>query len=290
MNSNVFIVPAGKNIRLKDFDPKDTGSFKSKEEAFDKLEKDIISIAALQNILFAQDQYALLIILQAMDAAGKDGVIKHVMSGLNPQGCQVHSFKAPSAEELDHDFLWRCMKALPERGKIGIFNRSYYEEVTIVRVHPDLLQRQKLPDLDQGKNRWNQRYEAINHFEHYLFRNGVVVLKFFLHLSKDEQRQRFMERIEQPDKNWKLSVSDVQERMHWEEYVDAYEQALRHTSTKWAPWYVIPADHKWFTRMTVADILLKTLKSLDLSYPKVSKKREKELQIIKRQLEHEKPK
>jgi PPK2 family polyphosphate:nucleotide phosphotransferase len=290
MDSSVFIVPAGKNVFLKDFDPKNTGAFKSKEEAVDKLEKDIISIAALQNVLFAQDQYALLIILQAMDAAGKDGVIRHVMSGLNPQGCQVHSFKAPSAEELDHDFLWRCMKALPERGKIGIFNRSYYEEVLVVRVHPELLKAQKLPDPDTGKDRWKLRYEAINHFEHYLSRNGVVVLKFFLHLSKDEQKRRFIERIEQPDKNWKFSSSDAQERKHWDDYADAYEEALRDTSTPWAPWYVIPADHKWFTRMTVADILLKTLKSLGLSYPTVSKARKIELQNFKRQLEHEKSK
>jgi PPK2 family polyphosphate:nucleotide phosphotransferase len=261
--------------------------FKKKEDALKKLQGDVNSIATLQDILYAQDQYALLVIFQAMDAAGKDGAIKHVMSGLNPQGCQVYSFKAPSAEELDHDYLWRCMKALPERGRIGIFNRSYYEEVLVVRVHPELLEKEKLPARVQGKEFWKNRYEDINNFEHYLAGNGVIVLKFFLNVSKEEQKRRFLERIEVPEKNWKFSIADANERQRWDEYMEAYEDALRNTSTKWAPWYVIPADHKWFTRVAVADILLRSLKSLNLKYPKVSSDRKAELQKIRSQLEKE---
>lgn len=287
MDHKRFIVPPGKKTSIGDYDPGDTETFKEKEDAIKKLQADIGSIASMQDILYAQDRYALLIIFQAMDAAGKDGAIKHVMSGLNPQGCQVQSFKAPSAEELDHDFLWRCVQALPERGKIGIFNRSYFEEVLVVRVHPEILEREKVPVKSNGKDVWKKRYEEINNFEHYLVRNDIIVLKFFLNVSREEQRRRFLERIEKPEKNWKFSIADASERNHWDEYMDAYEEMLRHTSTKWAPWYVIPADHKWFTRVAVADVLLKTLKSLDLSYPSVSEERKTELQKIKRQLEEE---
>jgi PPK2 family polyphosphate:nucleotide phosphotransferase len=287
MDHKVFVVPPGNKFILKKNDPAYTALFKNKEDALKKLEGDIYSIARLQDILYAQDQYALLVIFQAMDAAGKDGAIEHVMSGLNPQGCQVFSFKEPSHEELDHDFLWRCMKALPERGRIGIFNRSYYEEMLVVRVHPELVKNERLPTRSGGKEFWKQRYEDINHFERHLVRNGVVVLKFFLNVSKDEQKQRFLERIEIPEKNWKFSIADANERRYWDKYMDAYEDTLRHTSTKWAPWYIIPADHKWFTRVAVADILLKTLTSLDLKYPTVSKERIAELQKAKNQLERE---
>jgi PPK2 family polyphosphate:nucleotide phosphotransferase len=287
MDHKRFIVPPGKKISIGDYDPGDTGTFKEKEDAVKKLQADIGSIASMQDILYAQDRYALLIIFQAMDAAGKDSAIKHVMSGLNPQGCQVQSFKAPSAEELDHDFLWRCVKALPERGKIGIFNRSYFEEILVVRVHPEILEREKVLVKPNGKDLWKKRYEEINNFENYLVRNDIRVLKFFPHISREEQRRRFLERIEKPEKNWKFSIADASERNHWDEYMEAYEEMLQHTSTKWAPWYVIPADHKWFTRVAVADVLLKTLKSLDLSYPSVSKERKTELQKIKRQLEEE---
>ena len=285
MDHKAFIVPHDKKFKLARYKPDYTGGFKNKDDALEKLEGDIQSIAELQDVLYAQDQYALLLIFQAMDAAGKDGAIKHVMSGLNPQGCQVYSFKAPSAEELDHDFLWRCMKALPERGRIGIFNRSYYEEVLVVRVHPEILEHEKLPAKSKGKELWKERYEEINAFEHYLVRNGIIVLKFFLNLSREEQKRRFLQRIEQPEKNWKFSVDDAIERKHWDEYMNAYEEALRHTSTRSAPWYVIPADHKWFTRVAVADVLRKTLKSMKLAYPAVSKVRKAELQKIKRQLE-----
>ena len=287
MDHNAFIVPSDKKFKLKKYDPAYTAVFKKKEDALKKLQDDVDSIASYQDILYAQDQYALLVIFQAMDAAGKDGAIKHVMSGLNPQGCQVYNFKTPSAEDLDHDFLWRCVKALPERGTIGIFNRSYYEEVLIVRVHPELVENEKLPTKLDGKEFWKHRYEEINDFERHLVRNGVVVLKFFLNLTKDEQKRRFLERIEKPDKNWKFSIADANEREHWDEYMNAYENMLQHTSTKWAPWYVIPADHKWFTRIAVADVLVKTLKSLDLKYPVVSKERKAELQKIRRQLEKE---
>lgn len=287
MDHKVFVVPPGKKFSLKKSDPAYTASYKKKEDVLKKLEGDINSITAMQEILYAQDQYSLLVIFQAMDAAGKDGAIKHVMAGLNPQGCQVFSFKMPSAEELDHDFLWRCTKALPERGRIGIFNRSYYEEVLVVRVHPELLGNERLPKQSAARDFWTHRYEDINSFERHLVRNGVVVLKFFLNLSKDEQKRRFLERIDNPDKNWKISIADTNEREHWDEYVGAYEDMLRNTSTPWAPWYSIPADHKWFTRVAVADILLKTLKSLDLSYPVVSKERKAELQKIRHQLEKE---
>jgi len=252
---------------LKEYDPASTGRFKDKEEAAKKLADDVEKLTALQDVLYAQNNYALLIIVQAMDAAGKDGVIKHVMSGVNPQGCQVVSFKAPSAEELDHDYLWRCVKQVPERGRIGIFNRSYYEEVLIVRVHPGILQSQKIPPALIGKDIWKARFEQINSYEKYLTRNGVVILKFFLNVSKKEQKKRFLERIDNPEKNWKFSADDVKERAHWDEYMRAYEEIFSHTSTEWAPWYIIPADRKWFTRAAVANVIVDTLQSLGLRYP-----------------------
>jgi PPK2 family polyphosphate:nucleotide phosphotransferase len=239
-------------------------------------------------MLYAQDKYALLIIFQAIDAAGKDGTIKHVMSGLNPQGCQVFSFKAPSAEELDHDYLWRTSKALPERGRIGIFNRSYYEEVLVVRVHPEILERQHLPPETLTKDIWQRRFEEINNFERYLVDNGIVVLKFFLYVSKEEQKMRFLERINRPEKNWKFSAGDVEERKLWNEYMKAYSDVLNHTSTRWAPWYVVPADHKWFTRFAVAAVIGAKMEELNLSYPKVDKQHLRELRNAKKQLEREK--
>lgn len=289
MDHKAFMVPPGKKFRLDKRDPASIGPFKKKEDALKKLEGDTNAIASLQDVLYAQDEYALLVIFQAMDAAGKDGAIKHVMSGLNPQGCQVFSFKAPSAEELDHDFLWRCMKSLPERGRIGIFNRSYYEEVLVVRVHPEFLEKQKLPGGYHGDRFWKKRYEDISNFERYLDGNGVKVLKFFLNVSRDEQKRRLLERIENPEKNWKFSVADANERKHWDQYMEAYEEALEQTSTAWAPWYVIPADHKWLTRVAVANILRHTLKSLNLKYPRVSKERKAELQKIRSQLQKERP-
>ena len=239
------------------------------------------------NILYAQNTYALLIVLQAMDAAGKDGTIKHVMSGVNPQGCQVFSFKSPSAEELDHDYLWRSFKALPERGNIGIFNRSYYEEVLIVRVHREILEKQQLPPEAKKKDIWERRFEEINNFEKYLVRNGIIVLKFFLNVSKSEQKKRFLDRINRPEKNWKFSVSDAKERGFWDDYQKAYEDIFNNTSTKWAPWYIIPADHKWFTRFTVANIICDKLKSLNLAYPTVSEEHKQELLKAKEMLENE---
>ncbi len=285
MDHTPFIAPPGKKIRLANYDPAFTGEFSGKKDAKKKLEKGIQQLAKYQDILYADNRYALLIIFQAMDAAGKDSAIEHVMSGVNPQGCQVFSFKTPSAEELDHDFLWRCIKALPERGRIGIFNRSYYEEVLVVRVHPEFLQAQKLPQTTPDKGLWRDRYEDINNFEHYLTRNGIVVLKFFLHVSKDEQRQRFLERIEQPEKNCKFSLGDVQERAHWDEYMQAYEDTFIHTSTSWAPWHIIPADHKWVTHALVADIIVDRLAALNLEYPKVSKEHRQELLKAKEALE-----
>jgi PPK2 family polyphosphate:nucleotide phosphotransferase len=288
MNHEHLIVPPGKKITLKDFDPDFTGKFKTKDEAQEKLQADIERLAALQDVLYAQDTYALLLIFQAMDAAGKDGIIKHVMSGVNPQGCQVFSFKAPSSEELDHDYLWRSMKALPERGRIGIFNRSYYEEVLVVRVHPEILNGQRIPKEEKdAKNIWQKRFEDINNFERYLSRNGIVILKFFLNVSKKEQKKRFLERIDTPEKNWKFSAADVKERGHWNEYMNAYEDAFNHTSTEWAPWYIIPADHKWFTRAAVADIIVAKLQSLDLKYPTVGEERKQELLKAKEMLEGE---
>jgi PPK2 family polyphosphate:nucleotide phosphotransferase len=267
MNYDRLLAPPGKTIKLKDYDPEYTGKFSSKEDAAEKLGSDIVKMAALQDVLYAQNTYSLLVILQAMDAAGKDSVIKHVMSGVNPQGCQAVSFKIPSAEELAHDYLWRSMKQVPERGRIGIFNRSYYEEVLVVRVHPEILQNQKIPRALVGKEIWKERFEQINAFEKYLTRNGTVILKFFLNVSNKEQKKRFLERIDTPEKNWKFSSADVRERGFWKDYMKAYEDVFSNTSTPWAPWHIIPADRKWFTRTAVADIIVKTLGSLDLKYP-----------------------
>ncbi len=287
MKHNRLIVPPGTTISLAEYDPGYTGEFTSKSEAQEKLERDIARLAELQEVLYAHNRYALLLIFQAMDAAGKDSVIKHVMSGVNPQGCQVFSFKAPSQEELDHDFMWRTTKALPERGRIGIFNRSYYEEVLIVRVHPEILNSQNIPDEEKNENIWQHRFDDINNFERYLTRNGTVILKFFLHVSKKEQQERFLERIERPQKNWKFSFADVKERERWDEYMHAYQEMLNHTSTSWAPWYVIPADRKWFTRAAVADIIVAKLESLDLRFPEVSEQHRQELRLAKEMLERQ---
>jgi PPK2 family polyphosphate:nucleotide phosphotransferase len=287
MNHSHFIVLPGKKIRLKDYDPGFTGSYKSKEEASTKLRKDIERLAKCQNVLYAQNRYALLVVLQGMDAAGKDNTIRHVMSGVNPQGTQVHSFKAPSLEELDHDFLWRTVKALPERGGIGIFNRSYYEEVLIVRVHPEILDLQRLPPGAKGKGIWQHRFDEINHLEKYLVRNGTIVLKFFLNVSKTEQKRRFLDRLDTPSKNWKFSLADVKERAHWDDYMAAFEDAFNHTSTESAPWYIIPADNKWFTHAAVADVIIETLSSLRLSYPTAHKDQRQQLRKAKKELENE---
>jgi PPK2 family polyphosphate:nucleotide phosphotransferase len=287
MNHEPFIVPPGKKVRLKDYDPAYTGHFETKDEALVKLQEDVRRLAKYQDVLYAQNTRALLIIFQAMDAAGKDGVIKHVMSGVNPQGCQVFSFKTPSAEELDHDYLWRSKKALPERGRIGIFNRSYYEEVLIVRVHPEILSMQQLPPEARDKDIWKRRFSEINDFERYLTNNGVAVLKFFLNVSKDEQKRRFLKRIMTPEKNWKFSLTDAKERGFWDQYMIAYEDMFNHTSTEQAPWYIIPADHKWFTRAAVADVIINKLKSLDLSYPTVSEEHQQNLLKAKEILESE---
>ena len=287
MNHEHFIVPPGKKIRLKNYDPGFTAHYQNKDEASTKLRKDIERLAKYQDVLYAQNTYALLVVLQAMDTAGKDGIIRHVMSGVNPQGTQVHSFKTPSAEELDHDFLWRNMRALPERGGIGIFNRSYYEEVLIVRVHPEILDLQKLPPALKGKNIWKQRFDEINNFEKYLVRNGIVVLKFFLNLSKEEQKRRLLARINTPEKNWKFSLTDVKERAHWDDYMMAFEDAFNHTSTEHAPWHIVPADHKWFTRTVVADIIVEKLKALKLRYPAISKEHRQHLLKAKKLLENE---
>lgn len=288
MNTKDFIVPPGEKISLSDYDPASTGNFKSKGKAEAHLEKDNGDIALHQDILYAHDVYAVLMIFQAMDAAGKDGAIKHVMSGINPQGCQVYSFKSPSMEELDHDFLWRTMKCLPERGRLGIFNRSYYEEVLIVRVHDDILRRQKLPPQPKGKEFWKERFNDINEFERYLVRNGIHILKFFLNVSKEEQKRRFLKRIDTPEKNWKFSGSDVKERAFWDQYMEAYEDMFSHTSTKWAPWYIIPADNKWYTRAAIAHILANKLKTLEISYPKPTEEHMKELEKAKKLLDEEK--
>ncbi|MGB7923765.1 MAG: polyphosphate kinase 2 family protein [Pyrinomonadaceae bacterium] len=287
MNHDRFIVPPDKKIRLKDYDPAFTGEFEDKEDALSKLQEDVARLAKYQDVLYASNTHALLIIFQAMDAAGKDGAISHVMSGVNPQGCQVYSFKPPSPEELDHDYLWRHAKALPERGRIGIFNRSYYEEVLVARVHPEILEAQHLPTEAKDKHIWKNRFEDINNFERFLARNGITVLKFFLHVSKDEQKRRFLKRITTPEKNWKFSLGDVRERAFWDDYMDAFEDAFNHTSTKWAPWHIIPADHKWFTRAAVADIIVAKLKSLKLSYPVVTEEHRRGLLEAKALLESE---
>jgi len=272
-----YRVDEGRKFRLKDFDPGDTGHLHSKEHAHELLARGIVEMADQQDKLYAQDRWAVLLIFQAMDAAGKDGAIKHVMSGINPQGCQVYSFKTPSFEELNHDPLWRCVVRLPERGHIGIFNRSYYEEVLVVRVHPELLKNERLPAQVVTRDIWQRRFEGINNFEEYLTRNGVVIRKFFLYLSKKEQKQRFLERLERPEKNWKFSSADVHERAYWDDYMNAYEEMIVHTATKHAPWYVVPADNKWFTRVVVAAAIVETLQDLKVQYPKVDREKRKEL-------------
>jgi PPK2 family polyphosphate:nucleotide phosphotransferase len=287
LDPTAFIAKPGSKLKLKHFDPEYTATIKRKADVEGVLQAGIEALAAYQDILYAQDTYALLIIFQAMDAAGKDGTIKHVMSGLNPQGCQVFSFKAPSAEELDHDYLWRSFKALPERGRIGIFNRSYYEETLVVRVHPQLLEKQKLPPTIQNHKLWEQRFLEINHFEKYLVDNGIIVLKFFLNVSKEEQKKRFLDRINLPEKNWKFSESDAKERAFWDDYMRAYEDAFTHTNTTWAPWHIIPANNKWFTRLVVAYFIEQKLKSLNLSYPKVTEEHQQQLQKAKKVLERE---
>jgi PPK2 family polyphosphate:nucleotide phosphotransferase len=280
-----FRVDHGKSFRLKDFDPADTGKIHDREKAEELLQEHIRELAELQDKLYAQDQWAILLIFQAMDAAGKDGVIKHVMSGVNPQGVDVHSFKQPSLEELNHDFMWRAACCLPERGRIGIFNRSYYEEVLVVRVHKELLAAQHLPPQVVGKNIWEERMRDICGFENYLNRNGVVVRKFFLNVSKREQKRRFLKRLEEPQKNWKFSSADVRERQCWDDYMDAYEDMIRQTASAHAPWYVVPADHKWFTRLVVGSAILEALQELKLSYPKVDPERSKQLEAARAALE-----
>jgi PPK2 family polyphosphate:nucleotide phosphotransferase len=292
---DLFRVTPGKDVRLKDHDTgwaqtkelKDLGKDAVKERTKEILEKNLADLAEAQELLYADDRYAVLIVLQALDAAGKDGTIKHVMSGVNPQGCQVFSFKKPSTEELDHTFLWRCMKCLPERGRIGIFNRSYYEDVLVVKVHPELLETQKLPQGKRDKGFWKSRYDDINAFERHLVRNGTVVLKFFLHVSREEQKKRFLERLDRPEKHWKFSAADLAERAFWDDYQEAYEDALSATSTKWAPWYVVPADNKWVTRAVVADILTAAIRALDLRYPEVTNEQRKALAEARKQLENE---
>jgi PPK2 family polyphosphate:nucleotide phosphotransferase len=280
--AETYRVESGKHFRLKDFDPADTGHWQSKESASEALQEGIARTADLQVKLYAQDSWALLLIFQAMDAAGKDGIIKHVMSGVNPQGCQVYSFKAPSDLELQHDFLWRTTRDLPERGHIGIFNRSYYEEVLVVRVHPEILKSQKSPPSLVGKNIWEERFEDIRCFERHMARSGTVIRKFFLNVSKKEQKRRFLERLDEPEKNWKFSAADIRERKFWDDYQMAYEEMIANTATEHAPWYVVPADNKWFTRLVVSTVVVETLESLDLAYPKVDGAKRKELEAAKK--------
>jgi PPK2 family polyphosphate:nucleotide phosphotransferase len=287
--SRPYRVTKGKGFRLKDIDPRDTAHLESAdaERAKEVLQEGIEALAEYQDMLYAQDRWSVLLIFQAMDAAGKDGTIKHVMSGVNPQGVQVYSFKAPSPEDLDHDFLWRCMRCLPERGRIGIFNRSYYEEVLVARVHPEILARQKLPPELVTKRIWEERYEDIRNFERYLARNGTLIRKFFLHVSKGEQKRRFLSRLDEPEKNWKFSANDVAERRFWKDYQNAYEDVIRETSIPEAPWYVVPADHKWFTRLVVAAAIGDALAGLDLGYPEVTAEQRKALAAARRELQRE---
>ena len=279
-----YRISNGKKFRLKDSDPADTWKLKSKENSGKALAAGVERLAELQERLYAQDNWAVLLIFQAMDAAGKDSTIKHVMSGVNPQGCEVYSFKAPTTLELDHDFLWRCTRCLPERGRIGIFNRSYYEETLVVRVHPEFLASQKVPPTLIGKNIWSERFEDIRNLEKYASRNGIAVRKFFLHVSKEEQKRRFLSRLDEPEKNWKFSATDVEERQHWDAYMEAYEETIRNTASVHAPWYVVPADHKWFTRLVVAEAVIETLESLDLKYPTVTNTARKELAAARKKL------
>ncbi len=280
-------VRPGSKVRLKSIDTDSTGSYESKEMAKKHLRKGVEELRRMQEMLYAQDQQALLLVFQAMDGAGKDSTIEHVMSGVNPQGCQVFSFKSPSSEELDHDFLWRTAKCLPERGRIGIFNRSYYEETLVVRVHPEYLEKQRLPRELATDRIWDHRFEDIRNWEKYLTRNGTVIRKFYLHVSKDEQKRRFLARLEEPEKNWKFQAGDVKERALWDDYQRAYEDMLGATSTAYAPWHVIPADHKWFARLAVADIVIDTLRSMKLHYPKLSKETRAGLEAAKQSLESE---
>ncbi len=283
-----FRVTHGKDFRLADFDPRDTGSLKAdKKKASALLDKGIAELARLQDMLYAQDRWSILVIFQAMDAAGKDGAIKHVMSGLNPQGCQVFSFKVPSAEELDHDFLWRTTKCLPERGRIGIFNRSYYEEVLVVKVHREILAQQRLPESLVTENIWRERYRSIADFEKHLACNGTVLVKLFLNVSRKEQEERFLARLDEPEKNWKFSASDVKERHFWKNYMAAYEAAIRATATPWAPWYIVPAENKWFSRLVVAETIIAAMKKLSLTYPEVTADQRRELKKARAELEAE---
>lgn len=288
--SKQYCVGNGENFKLKDYETKASFNLGSEEKSLEKetLEIGVKALAAMQDTLYAQDRWSLLIIFQAMDAAGKDGAIKHVMSGINPQGCQVSSFKAPSSEELDHDFLWRCQKHLPERGRIGIFNRSYYEEVLVVRVHEQILKSQKLPEKLITKDIWEDRFQDIRNFEKYLNRNGTIVIKFFLNVSKEEQKKRFLERIDDPDKNWKFSAADAKERGYWKDYMHAYEELIKNTSTEKSPWYVIPADNKAYARIAIASAIIHALDELDLEYPTVSDEKTAELQAVKKALLEEK--
>ncbi|HXZ41954.1 MAG TPA: polyphosphate kinase 2 family protein [Terriglobales bacterium] len=283
--ANPYRVEDGKQFRLKDFDPADTGRLHSKGHAEELLTRGVASMAELQDKLYAQDRWGVLLILQAMDAAGKDGVVKHVMSGVNPQGCQVYPFKVPSEEELNHDYLWRSMRRLPERGHIGIFNRSYYEEVLVVRVHAETLKHERIPSSLVTKDIWKERFEDINAFERYLARNGILVRKFFLNLSKKEQKRRFLDRLDEPEKHWKFSAADIREREFWDSYMGAYEEMIVHTATKHAPWYVVPADNKWFSRVVVAAAIVDTLEDLKLAYPKVDAGKRRELQTARALLE-----
>jgi PPK2 family polyphosphate:nucleotide phosphotransferase len=283
-----YCVTKGEKFRLKDFNPADTSGVKSKKHAEKLLVESSAMASQMQEKLYAQDRWALLLIFQGMDAAGKDGAVKHVMSGVNPQGCDVHAFKAPTNEELDHDYLWRCRKVVPERGKIGIFNRSYYEEVLVVRVHPGLLKAEKLPERLVTKHIWDERYEDINGFERYMTRSGTVIRKFFLYISKEEQKKRFLERVEDSKKNWKFSLADIKERRFWKDYQEAYEEMIQKTATKHAPWYVIPADNKWFARLVIASAIVEALNELDLAFPDVDTAKKKELEQVRESLLAEK--
>lgn len=287
MSTEKFIIKPNSKIDLSKIKTDDTNGYASKEEAKKDLTKNIKKMISLQDKLYAEDKYSMLLIFQAMDAAGKDGTIKHVMSGLNPQGTQVTSFKQPSAEELNHNYLWRINKALPERGRIGIFNRSYYEEVLVVRVH-DLIKNEKIPNALINDNIWNQRFKEINDFEKYLYDNGTVILKFFLHVSKEEQKRRFLERIDKKSKNWKFSDADIKERQYWDEYQKCYKEAISSTSKKHAPWFIIPADHKWFMRLAVSEIIIETMSKLPIDYPKLNNEQLKNLVECKKKLESEK--
>ena len=286
--ADAFRVKRPDSFRLKDYDPSDIHGISSKEKAAELMQQSLSALQELQEKLYAQDEWAVLLIFQAMDAAGKDSLVKHVMSGVNPQACDVSSFKQPSVEELNHDFLWRTTFRLPERGKIGIFNRSYYEEVLVVRVHQDYLEKQHLPPQLVTKNIWKERFEDIRNFEQHLTRNGVVIRKFFLHLSQEEQKRRFLARLDEPEKNWKFSEADVHERKYWDDYMNAYENMIQHTSTPEAPWYVVPADHKWFTHIAVSSAINKTLADLDLQPPKIDKQRRKQLEEAREALEKSK--